>query len=214
MKSNTKNINLLKLAIKTEFKWLQNSKKTIFFTILGSLISLMIFIPGAFSPKTNLEFATIYFLLLGIAASFGQYFLDSTYKDIQNKINIFYSNLNISIAFLFIAKIIFCIPLFLLFIFINLFLSIKVSILSTLIFITYTFNVIIYTYLIVTYFFKPNSVFLSLYIPLVFTASLAYFSAKIGINYMNLILQITCILLGVFSTKIIFKSKKITIIKL
>jgi hypothetical protein len=205
------NINYLKLAIKTELKWLFSAKKSLFLTTMSVTLPLMIYIPGYASPDVEWELIANLLMLFSIAACYGQFFLDSTYNDINNNINIFFSNLNIPRFYLFAAKIIICIPFFLLLMVFSLFLKFKISILSMSSLITYAINAILYTYLIATYFFNKKSIFISMYMPIIFSLTLAYFSASFGMIISTLLLQLLFILIGIFLIKKMFKSKIITI---
>ncbi len=209
---NNFNINFFKIALKNEFKWFSKARRSQFFVLLGACIPLILYFaePGyktAINDKNSFGYILFY---LSLAAIVGQYFLDSIYKDLQNKVNIFYSNLNIPKYYSFVAKFIMCIPFCLILFCINMFFKMNITILFVLILILFSLNVALITYIISTYFFSQKSVFLSLYLPLILTFALSFLSAKIGIIFLNFLLQLSIVLIMVFIIKILFKSKKIT----
>lgn len=210
MKNNYINFNFLKLALKAEFRWFVNSKRTILLTVGGLFIPFVIFLPGNDIEAIKFEMSPIVFIFLGLAACYGQYFYDSICKDIINKINLFYSNLNISIMYSFIAKMIICLPFFAMIFIVNSYLSLQISFLLIGIYIAYVINVSICSYIIVNFLFDPKSTFFSLYAPLVYDLLLAVLLAKIGIAFMSLFLELVLIIIGIFILKKIFSLKKIT----
>lgn len=209
------NTNFLKIALKTEIKNL--SKKTLFL-VLVCLITPFIFYHFVIIKENSqlndsiLKIIILFSLTMGIF----QYFLDSTTNDILSKINVFYSNLNISRIYPFVSKILICTPFAMLFIICNL-LFFKITLLPSFGFIIFLLciNICIYTYLIVYYFFNSNSLLFSTYVSMFFTIGLSLLTVLLLNStlyiVLNIILQITIMLIALFLLKKIFKTKKLII---
>lgn len=206
------NFNYLKIILKTEIKWLLNSKKTILLILIGFVIPLIPSLGGdpiiKILPEKTIP---LFAFILGIAASVGQYFLDSTLKDIITKVNHFYSNFQINNSYILIAKIITTLPLIFIFLIFNLlFYKVYLSISIFIFIIMFYINISIYTYLLVAYFYDSKSLLFSTYIPLIFFVLLF-----IPLFLLNLLLNITIqaflILLGLKLLKYLQNSKKVLI---
>jgi hypothetical protein len=76
-------------------------------------------------------------------------------------------------------------------------------------------NICIYTYLIVYYFFNSNSLLFSTYVSMFFTIGLSLLTVLLLNStlyiVLNIILQITIMLIALFLLKKIFKTKKLII---
>lgn len=206
------NFNYLKIILKTEIKWLLNSKKTILLILIGFVIPLIPSLGGdpiiKILPEKTIP---LFAFILGIAASVGQYFLDSTLKDIITKVNHFYLNFQINNSYILIAKIITTLPLIFIFLIFNLlFYKVYLSISIFIFIIMFYTNISIYTYLLVAYFYDSKSLLFSTYIPLIFFVLLF-----IPLFLLNLLLNITIqaflILLGLKLLKYQKNSKKVLI---
>ena len=206
------NFNYLKIILKTEIKWLLNSKKTILLILIGFVIPLIPSLGGdpiiKILPEKTIP---LFAFILGIAASVCQYFLDSTLKDIITKVNHFYLNFQVNNSYILIAKIITTLPLFFIFLIFNLlFYKVYMSISIFIFIIMFYINISIYTYLLVAYFYDSKSLLFSTYIPLIFFVLLF-----IPLFLLNLLLNITIqaflILLGLKLLKYLQSTKKVLI---
>jgi len=206
------NFNYLKIILKTEIKWLLNSKKTILLILIGFVIPLIPSLGGdpiiKILPEKTIP---LFAFILGIAASVCQYFLDSTLKDIITKVNHFYLNFQVNNSYILIAKIITTLPLFFIFLIFNLlFYKVYISISIFIFIIMFYINISIYTYLLVAYFYDSKSLLFSTYIPLIFFVLLF-----IPLFLLNLLLNITIqaflILLGLKLLKYLQSTKKVLI---
>lgn len=206
------NINFLKIALKTEMKNI--SKKTIFLVLL-CLATPFFFKYFDIAKEYNENILSVV-ILFSLAMGIFQYILDSTTNDILSKINVFYSNLNISRIYPFISKILICVPFIIIFIICNL-VFFKIILQTCLIFIIILLciNIGIYTQLLVSYFFNSNSMIFSTYVAMFFAIGLSLLTILLlnsELNFIiNFIFQITIMLTGFFLLKKYFKSKKITL---
>jgi len=205
-------INFLKIALKTEIKNI--SSKTMFL-VLACLATPFIFkyFYVAKEYNYNILLGTILFsITLGVF----QYILDSTTNDILNKINIFYSNLNIPRIYSLISKILICIPFVMTFFNLNL-IFFKIKLISSFILITLllSINICLYTSIIVSYFFDSNSMLFSTYLSMFFVLGLSFFILGLLILKINIILilisQLIIIIIGFYILNRIYKLKKILI---
>jgi len=202
------NKNYLKLVLKTEIKWFTNSKKTILLTLGGVLIPYIIFLPGNDIEKTKVVISPLVFIFIGISACCGQFLYDSICKDIINKINIFYNNLNISIIYSFCAKILLCTPFIILFIIPIYFYNIQISFLIICIIFSYLINVCICSFSLVNFLFDPKSSYFALYIPFIYDFILALLLATLKISFVTLIASLILIILWILISLKILNSKK------
>lgn len=72
---------------------------------MGLPIPIMFYFLGLDYQETDVtqQYVPILMFMVGISASIGQYFLDSSYKNVLNKVSVFYSNLNIPRIYSFIV---------------------------------------------------------------------------------------------------------------
>lgn len=206
------NVNLLKLALKTELTWLLNNKKTISLILVGFFIPIIPLFPG--EPLIKIipdKKIPLFVFILGLSASISQYLLDSTLKDIVTKINTFYLNFQINNSYILISKIIICLPIIVLFFLLNIILyKTYISLLIFIYIILFCFNISIYTYFLVIYFFDSKSLLFSTYIPLIYVFLLIISAVLVSI-IPNIIIQIGLLITGIISFRYICSLKKITI---
>jgi len=206
------NIQNLKITLKTELKYF--TIKTLFI-ILICLITPYIFTNLNFE-NTNLEinnFTLNIIYTFSFSICIFQLMLDSTTKDLLCKINLFFSNFNISLYYSLISKIIICIPISFLFFVCNI-LFYKIELLQSynILLILLCFNICIYISIIVPYFFDSNSMLFSVYISMgvtiglsIITIMLSYAITKIVISY---ILLIIILIIGIIILNRNIKSKR------
>lgn len=209
------NINFFKISLKTEIKNL--SKKTFFLVLLCLITPFIFYYQGILKNSIQLNnFVFTIIFLLSLTAGLFQYILDSTTKDILSKVNIFYSNLNISCAYSFIAKVVLFIPIILIFFICNIiFFKIRLPLFFIVTLIILCFNICIFTYIIVTYFFNSNSMLFPTYISMFFTMGLSLITvillnSQLNFAY-NIILQIIIAIIGLILFEKIFRTKKLII---
>jgi hypothetical protein len=204
------NINFLKLALKTELKWFIRTKRSLLLTTGGLLIPCIAFLPGNDIQGLKTIMSPIIIILIALLGIFGQYFYDSICKDIINKVNIFYSNINIPKRYSYFAKVIICTPFFILLFIYNWIFDIQISFLLIGIYFAYIINVSICSYVIVNLLFSPKNTSISLYAPFLYSYPLAYLLGLIGINYMSLMLQLILIIFWIIISKHLLSLKKIS----
>lgn len=206
------NINFFKITLKTEVKNLSFKTMVLVLVCLATPFILTNF-DIIKEYNYNILLGTILFsITLGVF----QYILDSTTNDILNKINIFYSNLNIPRIYSLISKILICIPFVMTFFILNV-IFFKIKLINSFILITLllSINICLYTSIIVYYFFDSNSMLFSTYLSMFFVLGLSFFILGLLILKINIILilisQLIIIIIGVYILNRIYKLKKILI---